>query len=81
VDIFNRDHPFADRAACVMLLAAFGLSDAAAVGWAAGVVNGAEVFAGALSFALIAFGAIFTAYAMEKPRTSLVRLGTPDRAL
>ena len=47
-----------------MLLAAFGLSDAAVVGWAAGVVSGAEVFVGAFSFALIAFGVIFTAYEM-----------------
>jgi hypothetical protein len=28
------------------------------------VVNGVEVFAGAFSFALIAFGVIFTAYEM-----------------
>ena len=68
MNIFNRDcavgHSFADRAALVMMLAAFGLGDAAVVGWSAGVVNGVEVFAGALSFALIAFGVIFTAYEM-----------------
>ena len=46
----------------VMLLAGIGLSDAMAVGWFAGVVSAAEVVAGGLSFALIAFGAIFTAY-------------------
>jgi hypothetical protein len=66
VNLFNRDsavnHSFADRTALVILLAAFGLSDAAAVGWSAGLVSGAEVLAGALSFVLIAFGAIFTAY-------------------
>jgi hypothetical protein len=68
MNIFNRDHDadhsFAERAALVMLLAAFGLSDAAVVGWSAGVVSGAEVFVGAFSFALIAFGVIFTAYEM-----------------
>ena len=68
MNIFNRNyaigHSFADRAALVMMLAAFGLSDAAVVGWAAGVVSGAEVFVGAFSFALIAFGVIFTAYEM-----------------
>jgi len=67
---FNRvgagDHSFADGIALIMLLAAFGLSDAAAVGWSAGLVSGAEVFAGALSFALIAFGSIFTAYIMTR---------------
>jgi hypothetical protein len=70
VRFFNRDsagdHSFADRTALVMLLAAFGLSDAATVGWSAGFVSGAEVFAGALSFALIAFGVIFTAYIMAR---------------
>jgi hypothetical protein len=68
MSLFNRvsalGHSFADRTALVMLLAGFGLSDAAAVGWAARVVSGAEVFAGALSFSLIAFGVIFTAYEM-----------------
>ena len=59
-------HSFADRTALVMLLVAFGLSDAAAVCWSAGVVSGAEVFAGALSFALIALGAIVTAYTMTR---------------
>jgi len=68
VNLFNRDsavdRSFADRTALVILLAAFGLSDAAAVGWSAGVVSGAEVFAGVFSFALIGFGAIFTAHVM-----------------
>ena len=68
MNLFNRDsaidHSFADRIALVILVAAFGLSDAAAVGWSAGLVSGAEVIAGAFSFALIAFGAIFTAYEM-----------------
>jgi hypothetical protein len=83
VNLFNRDsavdNSFADRTALVILLAAFGVSDAAAVGWSAGAVSGAEVFAGAFSFALIAFGAIFTAYKMarahsgsgSRPATSL----------
>jgi hypothetical protein len=68
VNLFSRDSPvgrsFADRTALVMLLTAFGLSDAATVGLAAGVVSGTEVVAGAFSFGLIAFGAIFTAYEM-----------------
>jgi hypothetical protein len=68
VNLFNRDsavdRSFADRTALVILLAAFGLSDAAAVRWSAGLVSGAEVFPGAFSFVLIAFGAIFTAYEM-----------------
>jgi len=68
VNLFSRNiyvgRSFADRTALVMLLSAFGLSDAAIVGLAAGVVSGTEVCAGALSFGLIAFGAIFTAYEM-----------------
>lgn len=50
----------------VMLLAGFGLADAMAVGWFAGVAGAAEVVAGASSFALIAFGAIFMAYEMAR---------------
>jgi hypothetical protein len=65
---FNRSRTynssFAGWTALVVLLIGFGLSDAMAVGWFAGLVGGAEVLAGALSFALIAFGAIFTAYEM-----------------
>jgi len=68
MNIFNRwstdDYSFAEWTAMVMLLAGFGLSDAMAVGWFAGVVGAAEIVAGALSFALIAFGAIFDAYEM-----------------
>jgi hypothetical protein len=65
---FNRsstyNHSFAGWTALVVLLIGFGLSDAMAVGWLAGLVGGAEVCAAAVSFALIAFGAIFTAYEM-----------------
>ena len=68
MNLFTRDnavdYSFADRTALVTLLVAFGLSDLAALGWSAGVVSGAEVFAGAFSFALIAFGGLFTAYKM-----------------
>jgi hypothetical protein len=68
MNLFNRDnavgYSFAARIAMVMLLAGYGLSLAAAVGLSAGVLSGGEVFAGAFSFVLIAFGAIFTAYEM-----------------
>ena len=70
MSLFNRssiyNHSFPGWTALVVLLIGFGLSDAMAIGWFAGLVGGAEVFAGALSFALIAFGAIFTAYEMAR---------------
>jgi amino acid transporter len=70
MNIFNRcssdDYSFAEWTSMVMLLAGFGLSDTLAVGWFAGIVGAAEVVGGALSFALIAFGAIFTAHEMAR---------------
>lgn len=70
MNIFNRcgsdNSSFAEWIAIVMLLAGIGLSDAMAVGWFAGVVSTAEVAAAGLSFALIAYGAIFTAYEMAR---------------
>jgi hypothetical protein len=70
MNLFNRDsaagYSIAERTILVMLFAGYGLSLAGAVGWIMGVVNGAEIFAGAFSFALIAFGAIFTAYKMAE---------------
>jgi hypothetical protein len=49
-----------------LLLAAFALADGPVVAWYAHTVTGAEILAGAITFALISLGAITTIWHFDR---------------
>jgi hypothetical protein len=53
-------------ALCVLLLMSFGLSDAAIVGWCAGVISVHEIYAAGLAFTMVSFGMIVTLWRLAR---------------
>ena len=49
-----------------LLLMAFGLTDAAIVGWCADVISLPEIFAVGLAFTMVSFGIILTLWSLAR---------------
>jgi len=58
-------HPLARWLSVIVVLVAFALIDAAIVARPAGVVSPSQLLAGFVAFAIIAGGALYTAWWME----------------